>query len=439
MTSRATNQATEATAGTTHDVADGVTTGVTGQPWRATVTPCGDIYPWAGAVDGRPVRWFVAADDRWHTPADETAVRQRRVDGTPVIETRLRVPDGDAVQRVWSVADGGGLTIIEIENDSSRPFAVAFSGGGIVTERPVADVPIRGIDLPDDAIVLPVGHRSTLRVAIPHTSMPGAPERLVRAAPAAAVANGWVAVCEQASRLTLPDASLVEAVVSARCDLLLEGPAQPGSDALGFLFDVAHLTRLGDGAEAWLPEIVEPVAEVARLGDPRVDDVLVGLERLALRAHDSRAAKDLSKLAARRRADAVAASAAIARTALELATESRGAYLDRIERTLVSNGDVLPGGIPAAWLGANFEVHGLPTSARASIAYAVRWHGDRPAVLWEQTGDAVTLSASALDAAWSTAAVSGEALWQSQQVPSGGDHDGATLRPEPGDDSVSFG
>jgi len=105
----------------------------------------------------------------------------------------------------------------------------------------------------------------------------------------------------------------------------------------------------------------------------------------------------------------------------------------------VSNGDVLPGGIPAAWLGANFEVHGLPTSARASIAYAVRWHGDRPAVLWEQTGDAVTLSASALDAAWSTAAVSGEALWQSQQVPSGGDHDGATLRPEPGDDSVSFG
>ena len=92
-----------------------------------------------------------------------------------------RVPDGDAVQRVWSVADGGGLTIIEIENESSRPFAVAFSGGGIVTERPTADVPIQGIDLPDDAIVLPVGHRSTLRVAIPHTSTSGTPERLVRA------------------------------------------------------------------------------------------------------------------------------------------------------------------------------------------------------------------------------------------------------------------
>ena len=453
MTSPATDEATQPTAGTTHDVADGVTTGVTGQPWRATVTPWGDIYPWAGAVDGRPVRWFVAADDRWHVPADETAVRQTRVDGTPVIETRLRVPDGDAVQRVWSVADGGGLTIIEIENESSRPFAVAFSGGGIVTERPTADVPIQGIDLPADAIVLPVGHRSTVRVAIPHTSTSGTPERLVRAAPASAVANGWVAVCEQASRLALPDLSLVEAVVSARCDLLLEGPAEPGSDALGFLFDVAHLTRLGDGAEAWLPEIVDPVAEVARSVDPRVDDVLVGLERLALRAGDGRAAKDLSKLAARRRADAVAvqapiddrirartaASAVIARTALELATESRGAYLDRIERTLVSNGDILPGGIPTAWLGANFEVHGLPTSARSSIGYAVRWHGDRPAVLWEQSGDAVTLSASALDAAWSTSDRSGEALWKSQAVTSGSDPDVTTRRPQPGDDSVSFG
>ena len=283
------------------NVAAGVTTGVTGQRWRATVTPWGDVHPWAGAVDATPVRWFIAADDRWHVPADETAVRQRRLEGTPVVETRVRVPDGDAVQRVWSVADGGGLTLIEIENESSRPFAIAFSGGGLVTERPTADVPVQGIDLPADTIVLPVGHRSSVRVAIPHAA--AGPERLARAAPSSAVVSGWLTVCEAPSRFVLPDSALVEAIVSARSDLLLEGPAEPGSDPLGFLFDVAQLTRLGDGADAWLPEIVEPVALIARRRDRRVDDALVALERLALAAGDQRAAKDLAGLAERRRAD----------------------------------------------------------------------------------------------------------------------------------------
>ena len=318
-------------------------------------------------------------------------------------------------------------------------------------------MPIQGIDLPDDTIVLPVGHRSTLRVAIPHTSTPGHPSASFRTAPAVAVANGWVAVCEQASRLALPTSPWWKPSFR-RCDLLLEGPAEPGSDALGFLFDVAQLTRLGDGAEAWLPEIVEPVAEVARLGDPRVDDVLVGLERLALRAHDSRAAKDLSKLAARRRTDTLASGTPIedrtrdpaaairqsVRTALELATESRGAYLDRIERTLVSNGDVLPGGIPTAWLGSELRGPRAADLRRSSsgtrfagTAIGLRCCGSSPA----------TRSAcrrAALDAAWSTSALSGEALWQSQVVTSRplasrSDPDVTTRRPQPGDDSVSFG
>ena len=91
----------------------GVTTGVLGGRWRATVTPWGAVVPW----DGSPtLDWHVAADDRWHSPGREAAVRQTRLDGTCVVETRLRVPDVDAVQRVWSVPDAGGLTLIEIEN-----------------------------------------------------------------------------------------------------------------------------------------------------------------------------------------------------------------------------------------------------------------------------------------------------------------------------------
>ena len=145
----------------------GVTVGVTGQQWRASVSAWGAVTPWA-EQPLRPLDWAVAADDRWHVPADEPAVRQRRVDGTPVIETRVRIPDGDAVHRVWSVADRGGLTVIEVENDSPLPFAVAFFGRDVLTERAPSDIPIQGVDLPDDAVTLPIAHRTSIRVAIPH-------------------------------------------------------------------------------------------------------------------------------------------------------------------------------------------------------------------------------------------------------------------------------
>ncbi len=60
-------------------------------------------------------------------PAQEPTVRQERIEGTPVVETRIRVPDGDAVQRVWAVSDVGGTVIVEFENESPMPFAIALS------------------------------------------------------------------------------------------------------------------------------------------------------------------------------------------------------------------------------------------------------------------------------------------------------------------------
>src|SRR5581483_10147664 len=38
--------------------------------------------------------------------------------------------------------------------------------------------------------------------------------------------------------------------------------------------------------------------------------------------------------------------------------------------------------LPDAWAGQNFEVHDAPTYA-GRLSFAVRWHGDRPAILWE--------------------------------------------------------
>ncbi len=394
--------------------------GVTGMPCRAWVSSCGDVVARRGAGDAEPVQWFVAAEDRWHVPAAEAAVRQRRVGGTPVVETRLRVPDGDAVHRVWSVPDLGGLTVIEVENESPLPFAVAFAGARVLTERPPADVPIRGIDLPEGSIVLPVAHRTSVRVAIPHEPARFSTWALPTLAPAMAIVRGWETIVQRASRLVLPDAGLAEAVVAARSDLLLAGPVDADDDAIGFLLDVAELGRLGDDADAWMPEIVEPIASIARSEDPEVDLALRGCERLAVSAGDDRAAGDIAALRRRRIRDGrIAASSAQAPSSFSDLQRgaSVGRFVAQVEQRIADEGRLLPLGIPRRWLGSNFEVHGVPTGPRSTVGFAVRWHGERPAVLWEQHGETQRLSAPTVDPAWTSDAASGEALWAAPPQP----------------------
>jgi hypothetical protein len=392
--------------------------GATGSPCRALVTPWGDVTP-LRAADDTPLSWFVAADDRWHRPAAESTVRQRRIDGTPVVETRLRIPDGDAVQRVWSVPDHGGLTVVEVENESPLAFAVAFAGPRVLTERPPAEVSIEGIDLPDGAIVLPVGHRSSVRVAVPHDPDRFATWSLPPLAPPQAVVRGWLTVVHRASRLVLPDDGLADAVTAARGDLLLEGPVGV-DDPIGFLFDVAELGRLGDHPDAWMPEIVEPVAVVARLDDPAVDLALEACERLAVIARDEVAAADLARLRDRRRRDrreSPGASASMRSFSEVRRGPSAGRFVAEVEQCVAGGGRLLGPGLPHRWLGASFEVHGVPTGPRSTVSFAVRWHGDRPAVLWEQQGATQLLSAPSVDPSWSTREPSGEALWAAPPRP----------------------
>jgi len=98
-------------------------------PSVATVDPRGLVTPWVG---GWSLDWWIGAEDRWHLPSRETAVRQTLAGATPVTETVMRVPGGDAVQRVYalpaSVPDGlGELVVVEVENQSAVPVAVAFA------------------------------------------------------------------------------------------------------------------------------------------------------------------------------------------------------------------------------------------------------------------------------------------------------------------------
>ncbi|MBV8160840.1 MAG: hypothetical protein JO265_07955, partial [Acidimicrobiia bacterium] len=69
--------------------------------------------------------------------------------------------------------------------------------------------------------------------------------------------------------------------------------------------------------------------------------------------------------------------------------------------------------LPDEWIGQHLEVHDAPTH-HGRLSFAVRWHGDRPALLWELaphpgTGR-VRLSAPGLDPGWSSVDLRGETL-----------------------------
>lgn len=375
-------------------------TGVLGQAWRGDVTTYGAVVPW----DGSPaLDWHVAADDRWHSPASEVAVRQRRLRGAPVFETKVRVPGGNVVQRIWSVPDRGGLTLVVVTNDSPLPIACALTRADLLTTRPPTSVPIEGIDLPLETTVLPIGHRSQVAAALDHTG--GGPGPLPPGiAGADAVARGWVAVAQRASRLVLPDESLVEAVVAARCDVLLRGVADAYADPVAYLLDLGELGRMGEltagDLDAAVPDIAAIVERIARRSGWGVDAALAASARLLASAGERRAVEDVGRIIAARPSSTVPPSAEGTRA------------VAAIERGLVRGTELFPDGVPAQWRGVDLEAHGLAAGPRTTVSYAVRWHGARPAVLWQVDGDPVVLTAPRVDPSWRSAEPSGEALWR---------------------------
>ena len=380
------------------------TTGALGGRWRATITEWGGIEPWR---DEPALQWHVAADDRWHSPEHEAAVRQTRPGGAPVTETRVRIPNGDAVQRVYSVPDHGGLTVIEVENESPLPIAVAFTHGRLLSARP-GSAAIEGIVLPEGSVVFPVGHHSTLTVALSHDGR-GAGVLPTNLPTATGVARGWTAMSDRASRLVLPDESIADRVVAERCELALAGPVHPDDDAVSFLLGAAQLVRMGEQPEPWLPDVASAAEHAARAGadDWALPLALQAADSVFVAAGDRRASRDLA--AVRRRV------ANVATVLPESAPTAPARYLTWVEARLAVPVDggaaLLPAGLPPSWTGANFEVYGLPTGGANSVSFAVRWHGERPAVLWEQTGEPLLLSAPEVAPAWKSADSKGEALW----------------------------
>jgi hypothetical protein len=219
------------------------------------------------------------------------------------------------------------------------------------------------------AFLFPVAHRTTLRAVVSlgprgiGASEPGAlPD-------AAAVARGWQAQLDRGLRVDLPDEQLQRAVVTALAATVLAG-------------------------QAWR---VEP--EVAAV-----------LEDWGL---DAEAAVAWSRLTgrARRRLRRRAPARATWSHVRERMAAADAELLAAVRAVLVQDHDqgiALFDDWPREWVGQAIDVRDVPTR-RGPVSSSVRWHGDRPALLWEGPSG-VTFTAPGLDPAWSSDQPRGEAL-----------------------------
>jgi hypothetical protein len=88
--------------------------------------------------------------------------------------------------------------------------------------------------------------------------------------------------------------------------------------------------------------------------------------------------------------------------------------------------------VPAPWLGQGWEAHDLPTR-HGRLSFAIRWHGERPALLWELEPHAdtsaveVRVAVPGLDPSWSTTERTGEALLAPVALPEAAPRRGLTL------------
>ncbi len=364
--------------------------GVLGSPRRAAVDARGAVTLPRGFRCG----WLVGADDRWHDPAVDVAVRQRRLTPAPAFETAMRVPSGDARQRVFGVGGPGDLVVLEVENDSPVPFVLGLALGGrrsrfdvvaggvvradgrplVVAPRPPArwatavsvatsggatGEPLSGVDASELVVLWPVAHRTVFRLALALARDVPDDVLLARLPSADEVVAGWRAQLGRGMQVTVPGERLQADVDSARADALLASSSVARPDAA----------------------------------------LLVALEDWGFDA-EAGAAWHRAGWRARRAARARRVGGGVLRDVCDRLVVDRG----------VGEIDVVVQ-LPDDWRGRSLDVRDAPTRS-GLVSYSVRWHGEHPALLWEvrEARGPVVLRAPGLDPAWSTTEHSGEVL-----------------------------
>jgi hypothetical protein len=364
------------------------------------------------------IGWWVAADDRWHDPREEPSRRQRLIDGTPVVETKIAVPGGDVVQRAFMVADHGGSVVMEIANESAAAVVVAVPTSGLSTDAAAAPSEPRGIELPRDVRVFSLAHGSTVRFA--WAASRGAVGGVDALAGAAQVVRGWLAASERASRVSID----AQVLVAARSRLLLATPGEVDDllqlDAARGVLAVAERVRMGEPAAPHVEQIADAVRRVLRKPNmPWASRALVMASRTLAAADEPLASSDVAAAWA-----AIATSGTLvvndASSAIETGsavdTASAVTTVALAEDALVRaasahSAELFATGIAASWRGVNFEAHGVPAGPQHTVSLAVRWHGENAALLWEVDGPpGLQLRAPRVDASFVGSSQRGEAL-----------------------------
>ena len=402
--------------------------GIRAGGWNAIVNERGSVR----LNDGSQVLdWHIAADDRWHDPSTEPSVRQTRRAGVPVVETRLRIPGGDAIQRVYAVADAGGLVVIEITNESTLPIAVAFTRPDLISSRTPSPRGAQGIELPTGSVVFPVAHGSTLRVALRAPNNDVANVDVERLPSFEQLQKGWLKSVEQAGYVIVPEGAVAPLVARLRSDaLILSGHeiedwatgagGDCANDPVAYILTLQELLRMGEKLTGDSAQIrVDHAARLAQsvetlLKENRKSSILPWDVERALFA----AQFVFSRMGENRAADDVSAAQLRMSSAAEppnvMPADIRAiAWVEEKMVAVQRDGSVqvFGRGIPRLWLGANLECHRVAAGPLHTVSFGIRWHGEKPALLWEVSGPAgVKLDAGICDPTWSTVESTGETL-----------------------------
>jgi predicted nucleic acid-binding protein len=221
------------------------------------------------------------------------------------------------------------------------------------------------------------------------------------------VVRGWEAACDIASRITMPDHTVVAGIARVRSNLLL---------GVGVSEDASiELVRLAETHRDSIVDVVETVqrrvkaekrAKVLQWDTPHL---LATAARACVLLGDEVAAGDIGSTWLR------LADRDVQELPLEIpAGLGAIAWAESLLAQASPSGGqcaLLPHGIPETWWGSPFEGHGLIADPYRTISFAVRWHGPRPAVLWEVSGaPGLLVTAGKADSQWHTTDASGEAL-----------------------------
>lgn len=348
---------------------------------------------------------------------------------------------------------------------STTPVATAVADGtDLLTSVPEPDAGISDeqVDSRSGAAqacaVFPLPHTATLRVVIEL----GDSVRPTAAVPAIAdVQRGWAKHLEAGSRYSVGDTPIQERFGVAARGLLTTWPTRVGTPAAitalaeaGFGVDAprlfSELDRFDDDAA-----LLASVARWAQLGDPIPQlDALDGIIGPVARAAHTVAAGPVKgpswlpvawsaladrldlieqpdvadhvrslKLAESTPADGIEIDDLLKRRSklTQIAEPQAAARLTlgvrgRLLAESLDGFDLLPA-LPVGWRGQTIDALGVPI-AGGTISFGVRWHGPRPAVLWEierSEADGVVprpyaITASGIDPAFRSDELSGETL-----------------------------